>query len=1205
MNSLKSLVVCSALAVMSPAFGAKIGSGKYPFPVYRNAAPGKQVGGVRSAAANQPIPAAEAQKKFTLPDGFEIRLFASEPAVVNPVTMTWDTRGRLWVLELYEYPMGAKPGQKPRDRIKILEDTDADGVADKVHVWADGLNLGTGLLLGNGGAYVGAAPNMWFLRDTDGDDRADFRKPVMSGFGTEDRHELLNGFTWGPDGYLYMTHGVFTRSHVFDPDNPETPEVYMDAAVARWHPQTKRFEVFADGTSNPWGVDFDYAGNAFISACVIDHMWHLAPGGQYLRQGGTWKNPYGYADMHSKRGGLPSIVDHRHHLAAYCGVQIYQGDQYPAEHVGTVVCGNIHDNAVHQDILKPNGSSFTSHEKQDFVRANDGWFRTVSQQVGPDGAIWLADWYDKYPCYQNARADPAGVDREHGRIWRVVYTGEQKGKPVASRPSKDMNLAKLPSDKLVKLLAHKNVWHREWAQRLLTERSDRKTKPALLKIVRDSQDIAARLQALWTTHASGLVDDALLDELVDDKAFEVRTWVARISGERQTANAAVNRRLQQLATDKNPSVRLAVATALRQQTSGQLTVNTRPSADANHADVLKILTTVVNHSRNGQDPLIPFLVWMAAEPIIANNPARGLAWLRGFEKEGSALGGHLTHKGLRRIADLPQIQPLNLAIRELGEMSDSSPLLVHALRGMRDGLKGRTVSPGVSTAPLINRLLKHPNKEIQSIARALGAQWGNAAAVDEVLAKIDDRDAPLAERIKAVQSARQLKNKTAYERLTGALGREGDSALDTEIIRALMAFGSGDLPDVYLDNWRKLSPRNRAAAAEAMASRARWASTLLTALEQKRITKDDIPLPTVRTLMRQPWDFGMLAKRAELIFGRVRAADQDKAALIAKKKRMILAAKGKPDLKRGAELARLVCFTCHKLHNEGTDLEVGPNLTGAGRSSLEALLSNIIDPNQVIGAGYEMTEIVTRDDQSFSGRIIEDSATRVRLLAAGPREETIDRQNIKSMKTSELSLMPDGLVDQLSDADLRHLVGYLLNPPGDKAPFSWKSAAPVPQAGKKAAAKYPRIDWESVAHWNPAWRVVAPEFEGTPQKMVSHAGRNNVLRIHPYTREKASGLERQIDVPAKGRTTLTFNVSSGETSNWELRVLINGKRVHTQTVDRRKAPWQQVAINLTEFAGQKIQVRLENAANNWSWEFGYWSDIKTVNAALTQRSSTN
>src|SRR6266581_4726540 len=234
--SLGSIVVCAGADAAADYVPRR--SGLYDFPIYTNHPAGKQVGGPHAPAATPALSPEEAQKKFTLPTGFEIRLFASEPEVVNPVAMTWDERGRLWVLELYEYPLGAKNGQKPRDRIKILEDTDGDGRADKVTVFADGLNLATGLQLGNGGVYVGQAPDFLFLEDTDGDDHADKRTVLKTGFGLDDRHELLNGFTWGPDGWLYMTQGVFTHSRVRNPNDPDDSGVTVDAAVARYHTQT-------------------------------------------------------------------------------------------------------------------------------------------------------------------------------------------------------------------------------------------------------------------------------------------------------------------------------------------------------------------------------------------------------------------------------------------------------------------------------------------------------------------------------------------------------------------------------------------------------------------------------------------------------------------------------------------------------------------------------------------------------------------------------------------------------------------------------------------------------------------------------------------------------------------------------------------------------------------------------------------------------
>jgi putative membrane-bound dehydrogenase-like protein len=353
----------------------------------------------------------DAATKFSVPEGFEVRIFAYEPDVINPVGMSWDERGRLWVAELYEYPLGAKPGEKPRDRIKILEDTDADGRADKVTVFADGFNLISGILVGNGGVYVGQAPDFLFLEDTDGDDKADKRTVLKTGFGLHDRHELLNGFTWGPDGWLYMTHGVFTHSRVKDPNDPNDDGVKVDAAVARYHPRTKKFEVFADGTSNPWGVDFDREGNAFISACVIDHLFHVAPGGLYVRQGGTPPNPFSY-------GLLPSIVDHKHFRAAYAGAQVYQGHMYPEQYKGTIMMGNIHQSAINHDTLTKVGSSFRASANKDFLVAND-WLVSPGEHARSDPTARCGSWIGT----TNTRAIKTQMPTPRGSIASTVESG--------------------------------------------------------------------------------------------------------------------------------------------------------------------------------------------------------------------------------------------------------------------------------------------------------------------------------------------------------------------------------------------------------------------------------------------------------------------------------------------------------------------------------------------------------------------------------------------------------------------------------------------------------------------------------------------------------------------------------------------------------------------------------------------------------------
>ena len=1199
-----ALALASSLALVLPLSAADytVPQKNLGFPTYKNAPPGKQMSGQHAPATTPALSPEAAQAKFTLPPGFEIRLFASEPEVVNPVAMTWDERGRLWVVELYEYPLGAKPGEKGRDRIKILEDTDGDGRADKVTVFAEGFSLATGILVGHGGVFLGQAPNVLFLQDTNAPllagvgafQKANKQTTLLTGFGLEDRHELLNGFTWGPDGQLYMTHGVFTRADVKDARNPTAPSVRMDAAVARYNVQTRKFEVYADGTSNPWGVDFDRAGNAFLSACVIDHMFHMAPGGIYVRQGGQPMFPYAYQL-------LPSIVDHRHKMAAYAGIQVYLGDQWPAEHYGTIFCGNLHDNAVHQDTLTPNGSTFKSSFKQDFIRANDGWFMPVSQQVGPDGALWIMDWYDKYPCYQNARADPEGVDREHGRIWRVVYTGNEKGKPIASRPQRDMDLAKLTSAQLVERLAHPNVWQRKMAQRVLNDRRDDTVMGLLQKQFADAPALETRLASLWTLHSSGYLADDQLPKAAADKEPTIRAWAARLIGEQQLGNAKDLALLRQLASDSEPTVRIAVATACRQLTSGSLTVNTKPQREPNAAAIAEILAALITATPTATDLLLNHLVWMAAEPLVARDPKFAFALLN--KVRTAPLAGTFTYKTMRRVCDLQNPAQLDAALDFLGGLPVTDPLLASALSGLVDGQKGKALKPAKPTEAVLKPLLASTREEVARPARQLGALWGDAGAMQASLALVNDAKAPLDERLKAAQTARQLKNDAAREALMKAIAPGNPEPLLLEAIAGLSQLGGQTTAEAIFAQWKNFSPAARRTAAETLASRGNWASQLLSELEQKRILASDIPAATIRTLTRSAADYGMLAKRATAIFGRVRDANADKLKLIAAKKEMILNAKGQPDLKAGHEVAKKICFTCHKLHGEGAD--IGPDLTGVGRSSLDALLANIIDPNQIIGAGYEMVEITTKDDRSLSGRMVENTDTRVRLLSAGPKEDVVAKSDIAKLRVSELSVMAEGL-EQMPDADFRNLIAYLLNPPGDKAPFSWKndSGAGVPPAtapkGSKKADSGQRADWESVSLWNPEWRVIAPDFEGTPAKLLDYAGQRNVLLTHPFDREKPAALERELIVPAGQKTTLKFLVAAHEKSDWELRVLANGKPLHKQLIARQGSEvWQPVTVDLTSLAGQKILLRLENAANGWSFEFAHWAGLEVKSERVT------
>lgn len=1171
-----ALILSATSSIAAPRAGKS-----YDFPIYTNKPAGRQMSGQHAPATTPALPPVEAQKKFKVPAGFEVRLFAAEPEVVNPVAMTWDDRGRLWVVELYEYPLGAKPGEKPRDRIKILEDSDADGSADKVTVFADGLNLATGLLLGDGGAYVGQAPHLLFLQDLDGDDRADKKEILLTGFGLEDRHELLNGFAWGPDGALYMTHGVFTFANVVDPSNPSAPAVHMNAALARFHPRSKRFEVYADGTSNPWGVDFDRYGNAYVSACVIDHFFHLAPGGSYVRQSGVPTNPYVYQL-------LPSIVDHKHHMAAYAGVNIYQGNQFPAEWKGHAMMGNIHQSALNHDRLEPNGSSFKASAADDFLAANDGWFRPVSTQTGPDGALWIMDWYDKYPCYQNANADPEGVDREHGRIWRVVHTGSTPGAPVPSRPSKDMNLARLGAAELVALLDHPNIWQRRAAQRLLREKKDASIQPALVKLAAEGRVLESRLFAFWTLHSANLLDESILDRFASDPEPAMRSWAARLTGERGLGNAEASSRLRKLAEDADPNVRFSVAVACRQFTSGSLTVNTPPPAGADNVDVGEIMVALLGKSAGEKDPLIPFAIWLAVEPLYAKDPGPGLVWLAESGDAHLPLSGQLARKAMRRLCDMNDASKIDLAVEFLQKAAGSSPAIaIQAIDGLLEGQKGKALVPTVPTANLLASLSKHSDAALQDRGRRLGALWGDAAAILQTIRLLQDGNAALEDRLRAAQSLRQLNNDTAREAMLALVNGQTPDRLTVEVLSALSEAGGNAVPETIVQRWPDLTPAARRAAADTLASRRNWARAFLAAIEKRVISASDLPAVTVRSLVNHRDEY--VRNNALRAIGKFREADADKLKLIAQKRKVVL--EGTPNLGAGREIATRTCFVCHKFHGEGG--EVGPDLTGVGRSSLDALLHNVIHPNEIIGKGYENVEVETKDGRIVSGRLIEDNDSSIKLLASGPKEEVVAKANTASRRVTELSVMPEGL-EQMPDEDFRNLIWYILNPPQDKKPLTPERWRELIGDEKPSASQGVASDGESVALWNPEWRVKSGTADGAPRKESEYAGRRNVLMTHPFHENEPAVIERRLKVPPVGGASVRLHLASHEKGDWLFIAKVDGKEIKRHRVDASEPRWKLVEIDLAAYAGKDIGLSLENASTQWDHEFGYWHGLEIV-----------
>jgi putative membrane-bound dehydrogenase-like protein len=1095
----------------------------FDFAIYRNKPPGNMLPNdpVRKGATEPALSPDETRQKIQVPPGFEVRTFAAEPMVVNPVGMTWDERGRLWVVELYEYPKGAPKGQKGRDRIKILEDTDNDGKADKVTVFADGFSLATGIALGNGGVYLGQAPDLLFLRDTNGDDKMDTKEVLLTGFGLEDRHELLNGFAWGPDGWLYMTHGVFTHSKVklppgADPTghDPDGFGVQMDAALARFHPKTKKFEVFADGTSNPWGVDWNERGDAFVSACVIQHLFHMAPGGLYNRQGGTWPNPYGYVqDLPSK--GLPAIVDFRHYRAAHAGICVYQGDQWPAEWRGLVFLGNIHQNALNVDRLTPVGATYKAEKEStllgpagealrqktgekvekgeewrhlgpgNFFVSRDPWVRPVSNQTGPDGAMWVMDWYDKYPCYQNAQADPEGVDREYGRIWRVVWTGDQPGKAVASRPWKEMDLTKksfrldngsLWNVGLEGLLDSKNAWLSRQAGRLIRENYGTISKQGLEHYLFATPlgmfYVAPenRLAFLWAMQNRGLVDAGVLDRCSTDKQASLRAASARITGERNEAHAPALDRLAKLSTDSDASVRGAVGSALRQFTSSSLTIDTAPRSNSANIDILQHFKELLARPSVAADTYYPHIVWMAMEPRVAADPTPFFPLLAANDNSVSA---YCARRVMRRICDLKDATArekfLNAGMQWLADNAARTGIASAALDGLIEATKSKGAPPTVPLEPIFAKLNSNP--ALAEKAQRLAAAFGDKSAARLLVAKINDPKAGLDERLKGITAAREAKTDAAREELlklirfrvgdevTSLTNKKSESPhvdsstkLKTEAIRALGAMGDYNYAYAVVDAWKELPPMTRIAAAETLVRGTKTARALLAGVEKKLVAPADISATARRALATS--EDSTIVDTADRLLGKYRKTGADKLKLIAEKRAVVL--NGTADLNNGHEVAKKTCFVCHKLYGEGAD--VGPDLTGVGRTTLDALLHNVIDPNEVIGNGFETIEVETKDGTTYTGRVVEESDTRIKLINAGPVEYVVAKSDIAvadgkpRITKKEMSLMPEGL-EQVSEKDFRDMIFYLLNPPQDNRAWTPALRRELLGVEEKAARK--------------------------------------------------------------------------------------------------------------------------------------------------------
>lgn len=986
---------------------------------------------------------------MTVPEGFQVTLFAGEPDVVQPIAFTFDDRGRMWVAECLSYPKWTKDGTG-RDRIIILEDTDGDGRHDKRKVFADNLSNLSGLEYGFGGVFICSLPNFMFIPDRDGDDVPDGPpETLLDGWDENCRHNVFNGLAWGPDGWLYGLNGILSRSLVGPPGAPKEQRKYLDCGVWRYHPVRKEFEPYASGTTNPWGIDWDDYGEMFITNCVIKHLFHVTPGGHYARMFGADPNPHTYELMQScadhihwggghwtdSRGGQGAHSDagggHAH-----SGCCVYLGDNFPPEYRNNVFACNIHGNRVNRDRLERHGSGYVAKHEKDFLFANDPWHRGLVVKYGPDGALYVADWCDTGECHNYDVADVT-----NGRIVKVKYErgarNAEHGATAEDRiatmgtSGQAFDLQKLSDTDLCLLQGHPNEWFIRHARRVLQERAAAAKlgpEPAALlgMMFQEDPDVGQRLRGLWALHSLGLAKEADYLAALRDKDERVRGWGVTLVCERPLFNADASNYLTDkisdelhvpIATDKSPQVRLKLAAAAQRLTDGE-----------GHS----LAAALAASDEFLDDEQLPLAIWYATEAAHRRR-------VNGGETKNEIVDAMLTAP----LCNVPLVR--KFAARHWVLTMNQSPntpekvfemLLAYSRKrsskaedifaGMLEALKGaRDVPKPASWDETYAALRGTSNLALRADLKRAAVMFGDAAVIAEAETILREPAAPIGERREALGLLLGKRPKDLSAKLVALLD---DSALRADVLRGLANYDDATVADAILTRFAKFNDAERADALQTLASRPSYALALLDAVEAKRVDIREVPsgiAVQIAGLKNKT-----VKERLAKVWGAVRPTSEVRKQQMERLKGVLASAEvARADAAAGRMLFTKNCAACHKLFGEGG--AIGPELTGSQRANVEYILENVLDPSAKVGRLYQVTILELTDGRVVQGVVVEENDLSLTVQLANERL-TIPKSDVDARQQTQLSLMPDGLFDKLTDAELRNLMAYLASNVGGK-----------------------------------------------------------------------------------------------------------------------------------------------------------------------------
>lgn len=1017
------------------------------------------------------IPDPDPQKQlegFKLPEGMQIELFASDPMISKPVQMNFDTQGRLWLVSSGMYPH-IKPGNAENDRVLVLEDTNGDGKADKSTVFADDLHIPTAVLPVDGGAYVANSTEILFLQDTDGDGKADKRTVVLSGFGTEDTHHLVHTLKQGPDGMIYFLQSIYIHSHL---ETPYGVRRLMGGGIWHFRPETQRAEVLSMGLFNPWGFVFDDYGQTFatdgaggqgINYIFPRSVFPSSPGAKRVLKG---LNP-----------GQPKL----------CGLEILSGSHVPEAMRGVMIAPDFRGHRINSYKLAPNGSSYTSTRLADFLSSSHRAFRPIDVKMGPDGAVYIADWYN--PIIQHGEVDFRDERRDHtrGRIWRVTF----KDQPLIEK--KDFSKASI--DEIFAGLLSKERIYRDLARTEMRTRKKAEILPKLQSWSDGLKDDYSLLQAMWAFQALNTTNNEIVKKLVSSSDPRYRAAALRLIYHRYDEVTDAEKIVSKAIDDDNAQVRLWAISCLAQ----------KPSAGS--------VTTALRALEHPLDEPIDFALWS----IVREHEAH---WVQEFEAGKDVFGGKLSH-ALFAMNALGKPLSLDSIFKELdgGKLDatqQAQAIVVIAQGGNAKNLarlldmatKHPAVMDHLITAITIRKIkpasgqekilpyLDSEEIEVFGKAARLAGLWNFAPAREKLMEAL--KTSPK-KREAAAEGLRLYGGKQAVELFEKMIAESKDDAVRAIAVKELASLAPDKAASAAIELLSKDDGTDQLGLFALFLKNPKASTALAKALKGKTLPHAiaRLGLQRAETSGRPPKDLMEALKTAGNLKPMIQQlSEKDMVALVARVKTQGDPHRGETIYRRAA----LACMACHAIGGVGS--KTGPDMVSIGASApIDYLITSVLDPNDKIKEGYHTTSVVEKNGNQHTGALAREGKDEVVLRDFTGKEIVIARADIKNINISPVSMMPAGLTASLREDEFVDLVRFMseLGKEGEfkttPQPFirNWKALQPheatVDQIGHGGVAAFAERFAGYI--WTPYYSKVNGDLDPTELPKVLGRGQSH------------------------------------------------------------------------------------------------------------------